>query len=368
MARYFAGLSRRVLRSKGHGVPGMKDVQMPSIDFSAEARTLTPILRSHYLTMADETLGIVATQIGAGPSFDLNARNIREIESLVATRVTQINDSTRSMIRSMVRTEIENGSNADRLQRNLQGMMTGWTKARAHAVALTETGFAYNFAALSGYRQSGLVETVTVYDGDDCGWTQHDDPDLANRSKRTLDDAQAHPLAHPHCQRAFGPTVVRPSAAQGSRPATQEWKPSMTRSEAQRWSQGSATDGELWHHFTSEEAAEAIAREGFRESGGILGRGVYLTGDSTGAGINRARSTTKLDVAVNARKVETIDKGGFSGVRRWMEENAIPGEDDPSQTASRLGIDAFRILQPDPDAKAPWLVVFDPKRVTVIAR
>ena len=40
------------------------------------------------------------------------------------------------------------------------------------------------------------------------GGPSHDDPDHANGSNRTLDDAREWPTSHPHCQRAFGPVVI----------------------------------------------------------------------------------------------------------------------------------------------------------------
>ncbi|MFM9373270.1 hypothetical protein [Streptomyces sp. Da 82-17] len=64
------------------------------------------------------------------------------------------------------------------------------------------------------------VTFLEVRDGPDCGWQSHDDPDKANRTLRTVQDALAHPTAHPHCQREFLPrldladrTTIRSGAA-----------------------------------------------------------------------------------------------------------------------------------------------------------
>lgn len=51
------------------------------------------------------------------------------------------------------------------------------------------------------------VQFLEVRDGPDCGWTSHDDPDRANRTLRTVQDALAHPVAHPHCQRELLPRL-----------------------------------------------------------------------------------------------------------------------------------------------------------------
>jgi hypothetical protein len=51
------------------------------------------------------------------------------------------------------------------------------------------------------------TEWLEVRDGADCGWTSHDDPDRANRTLRTVQDALAHPSAHPNCQRELLPRL-----------------------------------------------------------------------------------------------------------------------------------------------------------------
>ncbi|MGW0948426.1 hypothetical protein ACWD4O_38545 [Streptomyces sp. NPDC002623] len=51
------------------------------------------------------------------------------------------------------------------------------------------------------------VAYVEIRDGADCGWTSHDDPDRANRTLRTVQDALAHPTSHPHCVRELLPRL-----------------------------------------------------------------------------------------------------------------------------------------------------------------
>lgn len=61
-------------------------------------------------------------------------------------------------------------------------------------------------AARTALDQLG-VEWLEVRDGPECGWTSHDDPDRANRTLRTVQDALAYPSAHPHCVREFLPRL-----------------------------------------------------------------------------------------------------------------------------------------------------------------
>lgn len=51
------------------------------------------------------------------------------------------------------------------------------------------------------------TEWVEIRDGSGCGWISHDDPDTANRTLRTVQDALAHPSAHPNCQRELLPRM-----------------------------------------------------------------------------------------------------------------------------------------------------------------
>lgn len=53
--------------------------------------------------------------------------------------------------------------------------------------------------------QFNNVEFFTVSDGPQCGWTDHNDPDLANGKVVTPEEALENPQAHPFCRRAFFP-------------------------------------------------------------------------------------------------------------------------------------------------------------------
>lgn len=70
--------------------------------------------------------------------------------------------------------------------------------------ARTKSAVAYNAGTLNELHAQKQSH-VEVFDGPDCGWTAHDDPDGADGSIRTLAAASANPVAHPNCRRAFGP-------------------------------------------------------------------------------------------------------------------------------------------------------------------
>ncbi|MFJ6069055.1 hypothetical protein ACIQHU_39200 [Streptomyces tendae] len=78
-----------------------------------------------------------------------------------------------------------------------------WARAAITWQAVTTANTA---AARTALDELG-TEWVEVRDGAACGWTSHDDPDRANRTLRTVQDALAHPTAHPHCQRELLPRL-----------------------------------------------------------------------------------------------------------------------------------------------------------------
>ncbi|MER6131886.1 hypothetical protein [Streptomyces sp. NPDC001815] len=80
----------------------------------------------------------------------------------------------------------------------------------ADAAVLAKSAVAYNAGTLNRTRQAG-VSMVEVFDGFDCGWTSHRDPDKATGTVRTIEEAAEWPISHPRCRRGFGP---RPDIAE----------------------------------------------------------------------------------------------------------------------------------------------------------
>ncbi|EFL29474.1 OmpA/MotB [Streptomyces himastatinicus ATCC 53653] len=79
--------------------------------------------------------------------------------------------------------------------------------AWAHAAVTWQAVTTANTGAARAALDELGCEWVEVRDGPDCGWESHDDPDRANRTLRTVQDALAHPSAHPHCARELLPRL-----------------------------------------------------------------------------------------------------------------------------------------------------------------
>ncbi|MFD3516341.1 hypothetical protein [Streptomyces sp. NPDC058657] len=86
--------------------------------------------------------------------------------------------------------------------------VAAWARATVSWQAVT--------AANTGSARTALEQlscyVLEVRDGPDCGWRTHNDTDRADKTLRAIDDALAHPAAHPNCQREFLPHFTRPGA------------------------------------------------------------------------------------------------------------------------------------------------------------
>jgi hypothetical protein len=235
------------------------DIRLRSIGWDAEARILTSAVEPIYLDLGAEAYQAVSNDLASTVSYDLNARQLSTIRTQVARQITAVTDTSRTRIATLVTDGLEKGLSVEQIVRGvkpmtftvrgkvpyfpgIKGLVDSWastgtgarlgpgtgpTSSRSYLIALTETGQAFNRASINAYASSGLVDFVEVFDGAGCGWTKHDDPDLAHGSVRTLEDAASHPLAHPRCQRAFGAALAAesPSAAPGGAPKPPEPAP-----------------------------------------------------------------------------------------------------------------------------------------------
>ena len=86
---------------------------------------------------------------------------------------------------------------------NARHPVDSWAQAAVTWQAVTTANSA---AARTALDELG-TEFVEIRDGAGCGWTSHDDPDRANRTVRTVQDALAHPTSHAHCVRELLPRL-----------------------------------------------------------------------------------------------------------------------------------------------------------------
>lgn len=208
VGEYFTGALERATSTIAKATAWKWDPD-DAISWAKEEELLEAILERWYLTLGADAFAGVSEQLAIDLAFDVSNDLVAEVLDQVALEVTRITEQTRTVLRNLVERATAEGSSIETLTREIGDTFTAWSTGRARTIALTETANAYNQASLAGYATTGLVEKVEVFDGDGCGWTSHDDPDLANGSIRTLDEGQRQVIAHPRCQRAFGAVVAR---------------------------------------------------------------------------------------------------------------------------------------------------------------
>jgi hypothetical protein len=193
-----------------------KDVAFPfdpetDIDWPDERARLRAVLEHWAVVMGDAAYAALGEQLGVELTFDLAAVSTKGVRQRIGLNVTSITDTVLELLRNRVEAAIAGGLSIEQLVAGTDALpgLRDLFGARAQTIALTETATTYNLASSAAYRESGLIDEVEVFDGPECGWTEHDDPDLADGSTRTLDEADDYPTAHPNCQRAFGPVVAR---------------------------------------------------------------------------------------------------------------------------------------------------------------
>lgn len=166
-----------------------------------------------YLPLADK-IGVPALEqvgelIGSGLRWDLQVPVVRDVRARIADKVTRINDSTRGAIAKEVEVGLQRGYSVVQIANGVPaeayngivGVFDQASRYRAEMIARSETAMVYNDTANAGYRDGGITE-VEVIDGD--GDEECAD---ANGSVWTLDEAEANPIAHPNCVRAFAPIM-----------------------------------------------------------------------------------------------------------------------------------------------------------------
>jgi hypothetical protein len=208
LADYFDAMSKRVLGTVSKALEIGWD-PADDVDWTVEDEELTKVLARWYAVLGETAFAGVADQLAIELRWDLSARPVAAILDRVGTRVVDISETSRELLAGIVQRATEQGLSVDQLIPQLEDAFASWSTSRAATVALTETANAYNLAAAAGYAASGLVDEVEIFDGAECGWDGHDDPDLADGSIRTLEEFTDMPISHPNCQRAAGPVVVR---------------------------------------------------------------------------------------------------------------------------------------------------------------
>lgn len=200
-ARYRDGAKSAEIKAPGDTLVTLSDIRALMEIFGISEQEMYAASAA----LTDEVLGVPAlTSIETGEivphQLPLPSRE------RIASRVTRITDVTRRAIDRTIRQGIADNLTNEQIANNLRSIVGDTYKGRADTIARTEMALIDQEAAHDRYESAGLTH-VRIFDGSDCGWTNHEDPDKANGTIRTITDSRAHPVAHPNCVRASAPEV-----------------------------------------------------------------------------------------------------------------------------------------------------------------
>jgi hypothetical protein len=184
-----------------------------------EAEILKHVAREIGVDLGAEELALVSSKLDSfnGKRIgvlveDLKAQTISAVRSAIAQSVDEVPlDEIVNRIASNVsgrelypgkyaqayKTAIDSGLSSVEAEQIAESAARNY---RAKVISETETRWTCNYGQVETFEAAG-VETVRIADGVDCGWTFHGDPDKANNSIRTINEARKYLIAHPRCQR-----------------------------------------------------------------------------------------------------------------------------------------------------------------------
>jgi len=142
-----------------------------------------------------------ASLAGVPVAFGLEMEEVQQVLGKLAKDIRAVAETTKDEVRRLVGLQAENGWTVEELAAQIMDLAETRSKTRALLIARTETGNGYNLGAVTAYRAGGVTH-VDVLDGDDDAECA-----AANGSRWTLEEAEANPLGHPNCVRAFSPVV-----------------------------------------------------------------------------------------------------------------------------------------------------------------
>lgn len=175
---------------------------------AAALKKLHDVIRGSADATARDAYAHAAQVLGVELEYDAGSKAMQAVFDAVGARIKDIDGTTRDRLQGYLDVAHENHWTPAETAKHIEADESGaFNRARAELVGRTETAMVYAGSSCAAYRESGRVEQVVIFDGDDCGWEGHDDPDKADGSVRSLDDYEAMPIAHPNCTRAAAPYI-----------------------------------------------------------------------------------------------------------------------------------------------------------------
>jgi HK97 family phage portal protein len=152
-----------VVGANGHR-PETLAVILPPLDWPAEDEALGRVHRQLALFAGETAFAAVNDALDTDISFDLANPNVRGVMDQLATRVAGIGDETRANVAEVITRGEEAGKTVDDIAGDLRGLFAETYRGRSLTIARTESMVSLNAASVLGYRESGVVDRVQLFD------------------------------------------------------------------------------------------------------------------------------------------------------------------------------------------------------------
>lgn len=172
-------------------------------------------LNALYAAAGELAASGVGTAVGFEVSWNVANPWVRQTLAELAQRVIGTNKTTRQDVSALVAAGLDEGLSLKDIASSISGLFEETYRGRAMTIARTESMYSYGLASLMGYRVSGVVDQVELYDN-----PEHDtDPSpidgltcaQRNGLKVSLDQARVHlDSEHPNGTISLAPVLVRP--------------------------------------------------------------------------------------------------------------------------------------------------------------
>lgn len=179
---------------------GILDRVLKAVDIGGLSKVLTGL----WLASMARAYTKVSDQVGVDVKPDAGSKTGRRLTRLAAEQIKGIEETTRARVAAYVERATSEGMSIGQLAKLLREDPSGaFGSARATTIARTETAMAYAHSSVAGWRDSGRVEKVIIFDGADT-----DGPCMeANGSIWTLEEYENNPIEHPNCVRSAAPAL-----------------------------------------------------------------------------------------------------------------------------------------------------------------
>ena len=139
------------------------------VKYAARSDRLRRVMVNLAATAIKKSTKTVADELGLHEPLDTDSPAIRAILRDMASRIVDIEETTRERVRGYVQFGNEHGLSVDELAKAIRQDASGaFGQSRAQTIARTESAVLYSQTSAAGWRDSGLVDRVWIFDGPDC--------------------------------------------------------------------------------------------------------------------------------------------------------------------------------------------------------